>query len=259
MIKDSFSDILNGVELPTDEQVRKETGSYRKSAGWKNPEAKRKRIARAQQTKKNKGLITSDEQRLKIYYDQFESKDRLFGYRKQVAKEIKLDETSVAVFMDPQSVGVSLEQHQRLVEKWQQEVAVQYIVRTPGNDLLEIYDAYNESLGGNKNQVPPSVVYDLRFNSDLSAKTIRSRIAQYFPHRYLESDSLATYRTKKMSYLTNTASETHIFYRLCDAADFLTATTGWTNRDSMFAFFEDGLFVGTQRKLAGYVLEAINR
>ena len=50
MVKDSFSDILDGVDLPTDEQVRKETTSANISMGIKSSEAYKQGMANRDQS-----------------------------------------------------------------------------------------------------------------------------------------------------------------------------------------------------------------
>ena len=111
---------------------------------------------------------------------------------------------------------------------------VKWILRSPGNDLLDFYDIQNERLGKDNraySPIPPSVVYYYRFNhqypDELFDKSKNYGINSYLRDRlsHLHNTSDPTYwgqvRTSRFNWLIDKPHEEYVFDYANDLFEYL--------------------------------------
>ena len=165
------------------------------------------------------GIMVPDELFRELLEKSFEVPDRLNGYSKRIAKRHRVDYTALVEVVNKGTRGgrpiIPVEEYEKKCEKWKLEIATKYVVYTPGVELLPIYDEYNSKYLGKSiaSKVPPSAVYDLRFNyKNPSTKIIRDRLKKYFPKDAKRDSGQWRRDVKKFQFLCKDKSKMHIFY-----------------------------------------------
>ena len=218
---------------------------------------------KARATRRAKGLDMSLDMRDEIYYKQFKTYKRLTNYITHTAKRIGYDGSTILDICSNSKNTVTDEEHKKNVINWQNNVAWQYVIYSPGSDLVNTYDINIDRMNGNASLVPPGVIYDIRFNSDQKSDTIKRLVAPFYKHRptdhkglpKLDPAEVAGIRKKKFNWLTQSKSTKHIFYTPLDAGKFLQQKTGFNTLNDIYKYFTDKLYVGYSHKLAGWVTQ----
>lgn len=214
-------------------------------------------------TRRSLGQCMSIELENEIYRKQFEIPHRLENYLTKTAKRIGSDISIITDICSNKRNTVLGEEHKKNIANWQNNVAWQYVVYTPGSDLVDTYDTNISRMNGNASLVPPSVIYDLRYKSDQKSDTIKQFVAPFYKHRptdhkglpKLDTAEVAGIRKNKFKWLTESKSKKHIFYTSADAGKFLKQKTGFNTLNDIYLYFTDKLYVGYSHKLAGWVTQ----
>ena len=172
-----LDDLLAGLELPSDEDIKRDTTSLKISENnrrtWANPNVSNKRSSSIKQAKKDAGACPNElyEQ---IYLNSFGS-DRRDGYVDTARKFLKskgfdFHKDRVYHIINNGLNTVDVETHEQNISKWEKTFGFGvWEITSPGVDLLEEYD-----IVWGDNKFPPSVIYHIRFNmSTCSPKEIR--------------------------------------------------------------------------------------
>ena len=247
---DSFSKKFKDLDkiLPSSNQIRYETVS-----------------AKAKETKQVLGQFISEDDTKAIYEAQWHATDRMAGWAKVQSKKLDYDESCIRDIMHNKRNTVSEGEHQQNLKNWEDNVAIQYVVYTPGSDLLSYYDKANEQrLDRDKSNIPPSLVYHIRFETDGARKTIHKLAFPYYPTDKRMKDGTPDYdttfaariRKTKFPFLTESKTTRHVFFTANDAADFLNAKTGYKNYNDIYLLFEQGIKVCFKwKQLRGYTFQ----
>lgn len=114
----------------------------------------------------------------------------------------------------------------RLKKEWENTYGYCIEVRSPGNDLLEFYDEQNLLRGkSQRNYVPPSVIYQIRFSKVyLTTKDIYEIAKPYY-----DTEDMSFYknlRKNRLSWLVDKPSVRKICYSQEEAVEYVKSMTG---------------------------------
>jgi hypothetical protein len=141
-----LDDLLEGLDLPSNDELMQET--------------KGKKIT------ESKLSITpkkAEEIWMKLW-----GPDRSVSLYKQLAAEYKVGEFVVQglALGDHPLCPVNRNQWESIYQEWHNRYGYNksvYVVRSPGNDLLDYYDAQNLKRGAKTSKLSPSEIFDIRF------------------------------------------------------------------------------------------------
>lgn len=116
---------------------------------------------------------------------------------------------------------------------------VKWIVRSPGNDLLDFYDKQNELLGNSNraySAIPPSIVFHYRFEHQFPAELfdksknygrgayMRDRLKSY--HKTSDPTYWGQVYKSRYDWLVDAPHKEFVFDSKADMMEFLKETTG---------------------------------
>ena len=137
----------------------------------------------------------------------------------------------------------------RLKQEWDNQYGYCVEVRSPGNDLLEFYDEQNLLRGeSQRNYVPPSVIYQIRFSKKyLSTKDIYEIAKPYY-----DTEDMSYYknlRRNRLAWLVDTPSIRKVCHSQEEVNEYVRAQTGAKTVD--YTLHKSG-GLGWHGKLAGW-------
>jgi hypothetical protein len=184
-------------------------------------------------------------------YERCWDQNRGNKFYKKLAKEYKVGEYQVIGIAqgDYTTLSIHPSDHQARIEKWNKNYGFCVEVRSPGNDLLEFYDEQNLLRGeSQRNYVPPSVIYQIRFSKEyLSTKDIYAIAKPYY-----DTEDMSYYknlRKNRLAWLVDTPSIRKICYSQEEVNEYVRAQTGAKTVD--YTLHKSG-GLGWHGKLAGW-------
>lgn len=114
---------------------------------------------------------------------------------------------------------------------WNEEFGYRVEVRSPGNDLLDFYDEQNLLRGeSQRNYVPPSVIYQIRFSKEyLSTKDIYEIAKPYYDNNPTTDADWSFYkmlRKERLKWLVDKPSVRKVCYSQKEVVDYVRKMTG---------------------------------
>jgi len=218
-----LDDLLEGLDLPSDEDVKRDTTSFKISENnrrtWANTNVSNKRSLSIKQAKKDAGSCPP-EIYMEVYLNSLGA-DRRDGYVDNARKFLKskgfnFHKDRVYQIITNGLNTVSDDTHKQNMIEWEKNFGFGvWEVTSPGIDLLEEYDkVWSESL------VPPSVVWHIRFNmTNSTPKEIRDYLLPWTNGDYyksadgtrVENGRYIDIRKKRFPFLTDQPSHYAIF------------------------------------------------
>jgi hypothetical protein len=214
-----LDDLLAGLDLPTNDELKRETTGNKISANnqrtWANSAVKEKRKNAIRQSKLDGGAVPKELYH-KIYKDSW-GPDRRTGYLDKAIKflskkgyTISRDKINHVVLNEAGTV--TKEEHDQNMKTWTQIYGFGiWEVYSPGVDLLPIYDTHFT-----RSDLLASVVWDIRFKmKGASPKEIRDFLLPYTGGDYLrskdgsrvENGRYLNYRNRLFPFLTDKTSK----------------------------------------------------
>jgi hypothetical protein len=214
-----LDDLLAGLDLPTNDELKRETTGNKISANnqrtWANSAVKEKRKNAIRQSKLDGGAVPKELYH-KIYKDSW-GPDRRTGYLDKAIKflskkgyTISRDKINHVVLNEAGTV--TKEEHDQNMKTWTQKYGFGiWEVCSPGVDLLPIYDTHFT-----RSDLLASVVWDIRFKmKGASPKEIRDFLLPYTGGDYLrskdgsrvENGRYLNYRNRLFPFLTDKTSK----------------------------------------------------
>ena len=214
-----LDDLLEGVDLPTDDELKRETTGLKISANnqrtWANSAVKEKRKNAIRQSKLDGGAVPKELYH-KIYKDSW-GPDRRTGYLDKAIKFLSkkgytIGRDKINHIVLNEAGTVTKEEHDQNMKTWTQNYGFGvWEVCSPGVDLLPIYDTHFA-----RSDLPASVVWDIRFKmKNASPKEIRDFLLPYTGGDYLrskdgsrvENGRYLNYRNRLFPFLTDKKSK----------------------------------------------------
>jgi hypothetical protein len=184
-------------------------------------------------------------------YERCWDQNRGNKFYKKLAKEYKVGEFQVIGIAQGNYTTLSIHQadHQARIKEWEDKYGYCVEVRSPGNDLLDFYDEQNLIRGeSQRNYVPPSVIYQIRFSKKyLSTKDIYEIAKPYY-----DTEDMSYYknlRKNRLAWLVDTPSVRKICYSQEEVFEYVRSQTGAKTVDYT-VHSKSGL--GWHGKLAGW-------
>lgn len=218
-----LDNLLAGLDLPSDEDVKRDTTSSKISENnrrtWASNSVKEKRTNSIKKTKQDQGACPP-EIYMEIYLNSF-GEDRRDGYVNKARKILKskgfnFHKDRVYRVINNGINTVDDNTHQQNMIEWEKRFGFGvWEITSPGTDLLGEYDK-----AWSKNLVPPSVVWHVRFNmTNASPKEIRDYLLPWTGGDYyrsadgtrVENGRYITLRKKSFPFLTDKPSQYAIF------------------------------------------------
>jgi hypothetical protein len=214
-----LDDLLEGLDLPTNDELKRETTGLKISANnqrtWANSAVKEKRKNAIRQSKLDGGAVPKELYH-KIYKDSW-GPDRRTGYLDKAIKflskkgyTISRDKINHVVLNEAGTV--TKEEHDQNMKTWTQNYGFGvWEVCSPGVDLLPIYDTHFA-----RSDLSASVVWNIRFKmKNASPKEIRDFLLPYTGGDYLrskdgsrvENGRYLNYRNRLFPFLTDKKSK----------------------------------------------------
>lgn len=199
----SLDDLLSGLDLPSNDDLKREM------KGKKITESK---------------LSITPEKANEIWMKLW-GEDRGSDLYKKLAKEYNVAYSAVfglALGNHPLS-PVDKDQWKLIYQEWHNRYGYNkniYVVRSPGNDLLDYYDEMNSKRGPVKtSKIPPSVIYDIRFNKEASKEEVK----KYLKENNIKVDNtmIATYASKTFGWLVDAPHQEWEFDSLVEMSKWL--------------------------------------
>ena len=199
--KNPLDHILDDVELPSEKEIQEATRRLkitRHSLSFSNFKKKEVQL-KAKNTRIQTGsTIVNDEQRKEIFYNSW-GKDRGSSYNKKIVKKYKVKALTVKSFTGQEAAIRYNEDYDKLQQEWKDKYNPGWILRSPGNDLLDYYDEINELRHNNqKILLPPSVVYYYRFTKP---DWTNAEVYEKFPH--IKPNTLLALLRKRLAWLVD--------------------------------------------------------
>lgn len=218
-----LDDLLAGIDLPSDEELKRETTGLKISENnkrtWANPAVKNKRSVSIKKQKQLNGACPP-ELYLEVYSNSWDA-DRRDGYVANARKFLKskgfdFHKDRVYHIITNGLNTVDETTHKQNTVEWEKKFGFGvWEVTSPGVDLLPEYDkVWSENL------VPPSVVWHIRFNmANSSPKEVRDYLLPWTNGDYyrssdgkrVENGRYINLRKKSFPFLTDQPSQYAIF------------------------------------------------
>lgn len=156
-----LDDLLADLDLPSNDELKQET------KGKKITESK---------------LTITPKKAEEIWMKLWDSNRGAVLY-KQLAAEYKVGEFVVQALAlgDHPLCPVDRDQWQSIYQEWHNRYGYNqsvYVVRSPGNDLLDYYDAQNLKRGAMTSKLSPSEIFDIRFRKNKDKAYVKSLLAK---------------------------------------------------------------------------------
>jgi len=184
-------------------------------------------------TRESMGKIKPDSYFVQFIEAAFQVPDREYGFSNRTAKIHNIDLSTMCEVVNKGTRGgkpiIPVEEFQKKLEKWRNEIATKFIVYTPGIELLPAYDDYNNKYLGKSvaSRVPPSAIYDLRYNcKNPSVDVIKDRLKKYFPKNAKRDTSSWRRELKKFPFLSTKKSKMFVFFQKEDVYVWLNENYG---------------------------------
>jgi hypothetical protein len=184
-------------------------------------------------------------------YERCWDQNRGKKFYKKLAKEYNVGESQVNGIAqgDYTTLSIHPSDHQVRIKKWNDQYGFCVEVRSPGNDLLDFYDEQNLLRGeSQRNYVPPSVIYQIRFSKEyLSTKDIYAIAKPYY-----DTEDMSFYknlRKNRLAWLVDTPSVRKICYSQEEVNEYVRAQTRAKTVD--YTLHKSG-GLGWHGKLAGW-------
>jgi len=238
-------DILDGVELPTDKEINAFTRRINIKAG-----------------QREKGYVKLGPERYKEVYDQCFGPIRGKELEKMLAEKYDVKPSTIKAIanngeMNARKPGankiVSDDEHKKNIEIWRSKYMPTYEIWSPGPEWLELYDETNAGQASNIiSLIPPSVVYDCRFNHYGDREYVIKVTEPYITfHKGIPGH---VWRNK-FPYLTTEKSKKYEFNTVVESADFIEGKFGKAgNKSNFYRWYERGIC--WKGKFAGWVFVA---
>ena len=156
--------------------------------------------------------------------------DRNLDLYKKLAKEYKVDVALIGSIARGSHALLHPELQQRyplILKEWHNLYGYtkqQYVVRSPGNDLLDYYDEQNLLRGSKTSKLSPSEIFDIRFR--WQNKTHKA-VKEYCNSKgiFVDNTMYNTYATKTFRWLIDEPHQEWVFDSLPEVTNFLATKT----------------------------------
>jgi hypothetical protein len=175
-----IDEVFADFELPTDEAIFEQTRRVKISISQVGLPHSEQRKSSIKQAKLESGeTILTDEIRKEIFYNSW-GEDRGGKYIREIAKKYGVKPATVKDWTGQSAAKHFGEDYKVLQQEWKSKYDPPYILRSPGNDLLDYYDEINKLRHkNNKLLLPPSVIYHYKF---IEPNWTTAEVKAKFPH-----------------------------------------------------------------------------